>query len=266
MICTDDDLQFYQSRFIDIPHGMFSSIGGVSKDNFTSLNLSYHVGDVQERVEANRRRVKAVLALSDLVSVGQTHGDSILVVDHYDNRPEQQGYDALITNKKGTGLLIQQADCQAILLYDPATESIAAIHNGWRGSVHNIINKTIRKMVEVFGTHASTLRAVISPSLGPCCAEFIHYRNELPSWMHAYQTSANHFDFWAMSREQLTAAGVQPGHIETAGHCTLCSQEFFSYRRMMREGKNAVGRNGSVIGLPTNDSGNLKITEQGRMI
>lgn len=266
MICKHDDLRYFQSRLIDVPHGMFSSGGGVSNGNFTSLNLSYRVGDARKQVEANRRRVKEALGLPSLVSVGQTHGSSVLLVNHCDEQSEQHGYDALITDSRGTGLLIQQADCQAVLLYDPATESIAAIHNGWRGSVHNIISITIKKMIEVFGVQTCTLRAVISPSLGPCCAEFIHYRQELPSWMHAYQASANHFDFWAISREQLAASGVQPDHIDTAGRCTLCNPEYFSYRRMNREGHITVGRNGSVIGLPAKGSSDLKITEQGGVV
>lgn len=265
MICTHDNLRYYKSRSIKVPHGMFTSSGGVSRDRFSSLNLSYNVGDSRKHVQTNRNSVKEALGLAHLVSVGQTHGDSILVVYSSEHPPEQRGYDAMITDRKGTGLLIQQADCQAVLLHDPATECIAAIHNGWRGSVLNIIGKTVEKMKEVFGAQAVMIRAIISPSLGPCCAEFIHYRNELPTWMHDYQVTANHFDFWSISREQLTASGLQAEHIETVGRCTLCNPEFFSYRLMVREGKETVGRNGSVIGLPQ-VSGNLKVAEQGRMV
>jgi copper oxidase (laccase) domain-containing protein len=96
----------------------------------------------------------------------------------------------------------------------------------------------------------ANLLAVISPSLGPCCAEFIHYKNELPAWMHAFQIRPHHFDFWAISRKQLLDAGVLPGHIDTAGLCTRCNSRFFSYRRARATADGITGRNGSVIGLP----------------
>ena len=51
--------------------------------------------------------------------------------------------DALISNQPGTALMIQQADCQAVLLFDPVNRAIGAVHNGWRGSVANIIAAAI---------------------------------------------------------------------------------------------------------------------------
>ena len=150
----------------------------------------------------------------------------------------------------GTGLLIQQADCQAILLEAPGGLAVAAAHCGWRGSVLNIIGTTVAALCSTCGAAPETLRAAISPSLGPCCAEFVHYRTELPAWTHAYQVRPNHFDFWAISRRQLVEAGLRPEHIDTAGLCTRCNQQFFSYRRAAKTAGGVTGRNGSIIGLP----------------
>ena len=127
-------------------------------------------------------------------------------------------------------------------------QAVAAAHCGWRGSVLNIIATTVAALCTTFAVRPDSLRAVISPSLGPCCAEFIHYRTELPEWMHAYQVRPNHFDFWAISRRQLVEAGLRPEHIDTAGLCTRCRREFFSYRRAAKTG-GVTGRNGSIIGL-----------------
>ncbi|MCI5208553.1 MAG: laccase domain-containing protein, partial [Candidatus Electrothrix sp. ATG2] len=164
---------------------------------------------------------------------------------------EYKNYDALITGQKGVGLLIQQADCQAVLLHDPQRKVIGAVHNGWKGSVANIIAQTIRAMQESFGTAPADLRAVISPSLGPCCAEFVHYKKELPLPFHQWQKKENHFDFWAISRWQLQEAGVCNEHIAAVGICTMCDQDFFSFRRATKkQGQPGVtGRNGSVIAL-----------------
>ncbi|MFO7628638.1 MAG: cytochrome c biogenesis protein ResB [Prochlorococcaceae cyanobacterium] len=56
----------------------------------------------------------------------------------------------------------------------------AAVHCGWRGSVQNILPQVIKVMAENYATAPADLLAVISPSLGPCCAEFVNYRRELP--------------------------------------------------------------------------------------
>lgn len=240
----------YTSNILPVPHGLFCCAGGVSKAPFASLNLSYSTGDLPENVAINRARAINVLSLKGLISVKQVHGDRILFAeeDHIDREPE--GYDAIISNLPDTGILIQQADCQAILLWSPKPQAISAVHCGWRGSVQEIIGKTIHLMQQHYGVEPRSLRAVISPSLGPCCAEFVNYRTELPAWMHTYQVRPDYFDFWAISRHQLHEAGVLEEHIDIAGICTRCNERFFSYRRSVHTADGITGRNGSIIGLP----------------
>ncbi|CAK8723669.1 peptidoglycan editing factor PgeF [Candidatus Electronema aureum] len=237
----------------DLPHGMFCRQGGVSAPPFTSLNLSYGVGDRPKDVATNRQLIKQCLGIEHLVSAMQVHGDRVLVADETISKDtEYAGADALVTNQRGVGLLIQQADCQAVLLHDPVRAVIAAVHNGWKGSVLNIIAATVQLMQARFGTDPTDLRAVISPSLGPCCAEFVNWRAELPASLHRHQVKENCFDFWAVSQEQLIAAGVRSEQIDTAGICTVCNQDFFSYRRATKEQARPgiTGRCGSVLMLP----------------
>lgn len=239
----------YTSPLISAPHGFFSCAGGVSEAPYASLNLSRHVGDRADRVQTNRARALAALGLRHLVAVKQVHADQVLTAtpEHLDAEPE--GYDAIISTLPGTGLLIQQADCQAVLLSAPDHGVVAAVHCGWRGSVLDIIGATIRRLREQHGVAPEAIRAVISPSLGPCCAEFIHFRTELPSWMHQYQVRPQYFDFWAISRRQLIEAGAPPEQIDVAGICTRCNRDFFSYRRATQTAGGITGRNGSIIGL-----------------
>ena len=96
-----------------------------------------------------------------------------------------------------------------------------------------------------FGTRPESLWAGIGPSLGPCCGQFVNYRKEIPSALWGFRVREAHFDFWAISRAQLTAAGLDPSRIETAGVCTrCCSDTFFSYRA-----EGTTGRFAAVIGL-----------------
>ena len=227
-------------------HGVFLRSGGVSPSPYDSLNISYHVGDQAENVRENRRKVMKTLGLPFLVSAKQVHGKRIYQVTETPAKTESEvdGYDGLLTDIPGVALMIQQADCQAVLLHDPLRPAVANIHVGWRGSVGDIIGETIRMMKECYHTRTDTLLAAISPSLGGCCAEFVTFREELPTSLHGYQTRKNHFDFPAISRDQLTGAGVLAKNIETAGICTKCDPHFFSYRR-----EGVTGRCCSVIGL-----------------
>lgn len=244
-------VMYLTSPLIPVPHGMFACAGGVSDPPFSGLNLSYYTGDQADHVRENRRRMLRALGLSHLISVRQVHGDRVLWVEPQHLDTEVDGYDAIISTLPDTGVLIQQADCQAILLWAPDPGPIvAAIHSGWRGSVQNIIGTTIKKMRLHGAVDPATLHAAISPSLGPCCAEFINYKTELPTWMHAYQVRPHYFDFWAISKVQLQQAGVLEKNINVSRICTKCDPHYFSYRRAAHINGGITGRNGSVIGLP----------------
>ncbi len=224
--------------------------GGVSRPPYNSLNLSYGVGDESHSVASNRERLKRQGPFAHLLSARQVHGDAIFVAEEgLDEDLEVDGYDALMTDISGIGLMIQQADCQAVTLYDPTGPAIAAVHCGWKGSVTDILGKTVQAMKAFYGTKPSMLQATISPSLGPCCAEFINHASELPPSFLAYQVRENYFDFWQISRMQLLQAGVEGQNITISGCCTSCSADHFSYRRACRQGDGQTGRCATVICL-----------------
>jgi YfiH family protein len=228
-----------------IIHAVFARRGGVSPTPWKSLNVGFGVEDDAKNVLENRRRIKQALGITQLVSCKQVHGTKVRRVERFpDADIELESCDGLITDVPGVALMIQQADCQAVLLHDPVKEAVGIAHSGWRGSVGNIIGATIEAMVAAYHTRPEDLRAGIGPSLGPCCAEFVNYRTELPASLYSYQVRPNFFDFWTISRDQLVAAGVRRKNIEIACRCTVCCPELFSYRR---EGR--TGRFAAVIGL-----------------
>lgn len=237
-------------------HGLKSTIfssdrhDGVSPSPYRSLNLSYGVGDTGTSVTENRNRLKSRHSINSLLSARQVHGDSIFIASNSLNGDlEVDGYDSLMTNIPDIGLMIQQADCQAVTLFDPIHSAVAAIHCGWKGSVLNILSKTALAMKKHYDTSPADIQAYISPSLGPCCAEFINHPKELPPSFLAFQVKENYFDFWQISKMQLIEAGLYEQNIQTAGQCTSCSLDFFSYRRACREGDGRTGRCATVIVL-----------------
>jgi len=249
-------LEFPLLEGLPVVHAVFRRHGGISPLPFDSLNVSFGVGDEAAHVRENRIKIKRALGLPVLVSARQVHGDRVLAVEAMQPEDwEAEGYDALITNRSGVGLMIQQADCQAVLLADTKLRAIGVCHAGWRGSVANIIAKTIRAMQQHFAVEPRDLLAAVSPSLGPCCAEFVNYHKELPESFRAFRADGDKFDFWAISRKQLQEAGVPSGNIEIASICTVCNADFFSYRR-----QKITGRFASVIALQAPSSGD----ERGR--
>lgn len=234
-------------RLPGIAHAVVCRSGGVSRPPYDGLNLSAGVGDDPAAVAANRRRLLQLTGGGRHVYARQNHGIAIRVVDRdaaSQGRPIQtvsRAADALITRVAGVHLLIQTADCQAVMIVDPLKRVVANVHCGWRGSVANIIGRTVDRMTTAFGCDPGGMVAAIGPSLGPCCAEFLNYRQEIPRRFWGYRTGRHHFDFWRISRGQLIDAGLAADDIHASRICTRCNPHlFFSYRTARRTGRFAA--------------------------
>jgi purine-nucleoside/S-methyl-5'-thioadenosine phosphorylase / adenosine deaminase len=247
---TANGLSFFQfSLFQSVPgliHGIFSRHGGISQGAYASLNLSFAVGDDRQKVIHNRDLILETLGIVGIRSLKQVHGKEAVVIQDGPLKasyrvPEERSGDILMTRMTGQGLMIKQADCQSVLFYDPRHRAVANIHCGWRGNVNNVIGEAVKQMMTFYGTQPSDLIAGIGPSLGPCCAQFINYRKEIPPRYWTYQARPYYFDLWRLSRDQLMTAGVLEDHIEIAGICTSCqTQDFFSYRKEKKTGRFAT--------------------------
>ena len=236
--------------YSQLNHGIFTRTGGLSFPPKNDLNLAFGSGDAPATVLANRRLAEGALKMAPSIFVQQTHSDRVFFVETEDNyKPvwgsdAAYGYDALASASANLPLLLKLADCQGVILFEPQKNILALVHSGWRGSVQNIIGKTVLALKDHYGLEPKNLLAAISPSLGPCCAEFKNYQEELPQDFWPYKDDSNHFDFWAISQSQLQAAGLLAENIEVAGICTKCCPEFFSYRR-----GDKYGRFGILAGL-----------------
>jgi YfiH family protein len=239
------------SRYPGMVHGIFTRKGGNSTGPFESLNISFGVGDDKENVHKNRDLILDIFNGKDIVSARQVHETDVIICkekEDSDTNKYTEDFpvgDALISNKNQMLLMIQVADCQPIMLYDPIQRVAANIHSGWRGSVKNIIGHTINAMEDKFNCKSDDLIAGIGPSLGPCCAEFVNYKEEIPEFYWKYKVQENHFDLWAVSKDQLCNSGVLAQNICLSNICTKChTEQFFSYR-----GEGITGRFAAVIGL-----------------
>jgi YfiH family protein len=244
------EFELFQS-FPNIKHGCFSRKGGISSPPFDSLNVQYFPEENAAYVMENRLRIQKNLGISaPLIDLEQVHKTDIAIISSSTQEgefsPEKLTlplgkFDAVITDVPHVGLMIKHADCQACLIYDPNNEVIAAIHCGWRGNVQNIYGKVVEKLVARWGSSPESLIACVTPSLGPCHAEFKAWKIELPESFWKFQISENHFDLWSTAEEQLLTSGIRKNHIEIARICTYEEKDFFfSFRREPLTGRNAT--------------------------
>ena len=235
------------SQHHQLRHATFTRHGGVSLAPYDSLNVSDAVGDSVKNVAQNLMIIKRSMDVPRILSTRQSHGTEILIAgeDTTETAAAARQADAMITNSVDTGLMIKQADCQAVILFDPRENVIANVHCGWRGNVGNILGRVVRAMTDHFHCRSGDLVAAIGPSLGPCCAEFVTHKEIFPPDFDEFKVSENHFDLWRLSSHQLVMEGVDSRNITVSAICTRCDMDrFFSYR-----GEGVTGRFGTVVML-----------------
>ena len=254
-----EDLPAYQFHLLqkfsdEVEHAVFTRKGGVSSPPYDSLNVRFGVGDKDGNVKINRALICKSFRIppENLISANQNHGKNVTVIDEeffrfHPPMTEIEDCDAFITRLRGVALMVQVADCQGILMFDPVKKVIAAVHAGWKGLVKDISFETIKMLRLDFGVDPRNLLVGISPSLGPKSAFFSDPLRELPKSFHAYTDEKSRVDLWGYSIEQLKRSGIPEGNIECAKICTQQNEggRFYSFRG----GHGITGRFGVAIML-----------------
>lgn len=230
----------FESLAVDgLTHAVFTRLGGVSRQPFDTLNVGNTVGDDGAAVAENHARVYAHLGLSaaQVTSPRQVHSNRVVLITGDQAGSIIPDSDGLVTAAPRVALLLRFADCQGILLYDPAHHALALAHAGWRGVAQGIARRAVETMVQAFDTRPGDLLAGLGPAIGPCCytvgdkvAAAMGY--VLTDWSQAMSALGENqwsLDLSAANAQQLAAEGVQ--QIESANLCTACHQdEFYSHR------------------------------------
>ena len=238
-------LTYLTAPGIAAPHCFTTRRGGVSQGYLDSLNIGHNRGDDPENVEKNYRILGAALGFDPkkLVLTRQIHSDIVRAVTAGDHAGlDHRNYpacDALITQDPGVGLVVFTADCTPILLHDPVTGAVGAVHAGWRGTAADIAGETVKAMVDAYGCDPAQIRAAVGPNIGPCCFET---DRDVPDAMEALLGRAAlgfirpagdkyYVNLKGINAQLLIRAGVR--HIDMSQHCTACDTGlFWSHRRM----------------------------------
>ncbi len=163
----------------------------------------------------------------------QVHGDTAVTIRDPARTGETSAgeCDALVTDRAGTALVVQTADCVPILLAAPG--AVGAAHAGWRGSARNVAGVAVAALREI-GASPESLQAWLGPSIGPCCYEV---GGEVAAqfagdFVREGCGGGFRLDLRGVNVAQLEAAGLPRSSISVHPACTRCGGErLASYRR-----------------------------------
>lgn len=237
-----------------IEHFITTKFGGSSIAQFSSLNLSFKVGDRKNIVASNRSILAKTLEIPEekILFPDQCHTNHIKVVEAGTSLQDLPETDALITQTTGLCLCVLTADCVPVLLFDPKEKVVAAIHAGWRGTVGRIVPRTIERMVKSFSSRPENIVAAIGPSIsqrnyevGNEVAEKFHvFFHDKPSIIKKKKEGGKyHIDLKEANKELLLRNGVKDKNLEISEKCTFDMPDlFFSARRDgLQSGRFATG-------------------------
>lgn len=232
-----------------VKHLFSTKLGGVSKDIFATMNVSYTRGDDKKAVDENYRRIARCLdsKIEDFVCSDQTHTDNIRIVTKADcgkgtvYPKDYQDVDGLVTKEKDIVLATFFADCVPLFFVDPVEKVIGLSHSGWKGTVQKIGKKTVEMMVQHFGSKPENIHAAIGPSICQDCYEVSEdvirqfkdgFSEKL--WKNLfYPTKPEKYqlNLWEANRQIMLEAGIPDFQIEVTDVCTCCNPEMlFSHR------------------------------------
>lgn len=206
--------------------------GGCSTGAHAGLNLGDHVTDDPVAVAANRRAlIRAAGLPAEPRWLQQVHGVSAIEADEW--RPGIEA-DACFTHGADRVCAVLTADCLPVLLCDSGGEAVAAIHAGWRGLLHGVIEATGARM----GIPPERLIAWIGPAIGPAAFEvgaevreaFLERDRDARALFVPSPRGRWLADLAGLARLRLQACGV--ADIHGGQWCTASDPaRFYSYRR-----------------------------------
>ena len=231
-----------------VKHCFTTREGGVSKDIYSTMNLSFTRGDDEKSVMENYRRIAAVMKedITAFVCSDQTHTTNVIRVGKAERGiviTKEKPYtdvDGLVTNESGVVLSTFYADCVPLFFVDTKNKAIGLSHSGWRGTVGRMGHKTLVKMKEEYGTNPEDVVAAIGPSICQSCyevsedvaykfiEEFEGFEKEIliDKGNGKYQ-----LDLWKANEIVLLQSGILNENLAVTNICTCCNSKLlFSHR------------------------------------
>lgn len=206
----------------------------------------------------NNRQKLASLLHSDLehmIAPRQTHSTNLKQVTLKDggtNMLKQTDklyeVDATYTRDTDLYLLSFHADCTPILIYCQDQHLICAIHSGWLGTVKQIVDKSVRYLIEHENCQPEHMYCLI----GPCISQkYLEVQDDVINQVKTMnfdttpfykQIDDQHYllDNKGLNKQQLLNLGVLEKNIQVSSYCTVENNDLFYSHRKNRDGQRNV--------------------------
>lgn len=216
----------------NIKHLFTSRLGWNQKDIFGDLSK---VWDIPEE---------------KIYRVKQVHGKEVVII-------KNQAYkkitldekDGLITNVKGIALATYHADCVPIYFHDPIEEVVGLAHAGWKGSLSNIVNSMLEKMIEGFDSKVENIRVAIGPCICLACYEIGEdlvekFSKKYPDNRDIFikENGKTYLNLLKVNKINLLESGIKEKNIYYSDLCTSCNiDKLYSYRKERKTKNRMLG-------------------------
>ncbi|MFZ5889935.1 MAG: peptidoglycan editing factor PgeF [Myxococcota bacterium] len=234
-------------------HAFFTRRGGVSKNEFASLNFSVAVGDDAANVDENLWRAAQALGVgrgrvyfaSQVHGVDATCAEPSIAFEDFVCREA----DVVFGHSPEVACGVRTADCVPILLAAERSGHVAAVHAGWRGVVRGAVQAGLAALGRASGD-VSDVIAAIGPHISlsafevseDVAAELVAASPD-PDVVERSRARP-HVDLRRIVHAQLETRGISRTRIDDVWGCTYSEPDrFFSFRR---DGKRS-GRHLSAI-------------------
>jgi polyphenol oxidase len=181
---------------------------------------------------------------AEVVLLTQVHGRSIL---SFEAPARRRGHtllgegDGLLTCQPNVLLAVASADCVPVVLADPVTGWIAAVHAGWRGTAACVLDAALDALAAL-GVRPENLQAAFGPSIsrdryevGPEVVAALRnaYRGVDISAeaIRGGREDRATLDVAAFNAATLRARGVRADRTTVSGLCTASTPDLPSWRR-----------------------------------
>ena len=215
-------------------------------------DISFNNPDYQ--LILNNRQKLASLLRSDLehmVAPRQSHTTNLRQVYLKDGgtnmlclSDQLQDVDATYTRDQDLYLLSFHADCTPVLIYCEDQKIVCAIHSGWLGTVRQIVDKTVRYLIEHEHCQSQYMHCLI----GPCISKpHLEVQDDVIDQVRQMNFDTSPFytktddihyllDNKGLNRQQLLNLGVPKQNIQVSSYCTVENNDLFYSHRKNKDG------------------------------
>ena len=153
---------------------------------------------------------------NQVATMDQFHSSEIEYADSYISYK----CDGIYTDKIKLPLVVKTADCVPILM--ESSKGVSATHAGWRGLEKLIFEKSIA-IHEI-----SNLKISIGPHARKCCYEVgVEFQEKFKESIDKIEDK-----YYLDLTKNIKQFALQNNiNLEDTGECTICSKEYFSYRK-----------------------------------